>query len=238
YDDIRGFMTNDYFKKSLNPESADSLVSPALDQSTPDDLWKTFQDLPPSSLIVFIDREYHLQKALVDKLQQKNHRIVWIKLLSTESLESNSNVQMIDFSKSITSADVTKQYLIAELILKLCLNTISTAAHVLKGKVYQNIMIDVRVSNIKLFYRAIDIIKLLTGVDKETAEKCLIQSIYQTNDEINNQTIEQHITAVANNKDHIVPIALLMCLSNYSYTQAKLQIDKCPRIRDICTGNN
>ncbi|CAF4918171.1 unnamed protein product, partial [Rotaria socialis] len=45
-------MTNDYFKKSLNHESADSLVSPALDQSTPDDLWKIFQDLPPSSLII------------------------------------------------------------------------------------------------------------------------------------------------------------------------------------------
>ena len=34
---------------------------------------------------------------------------------------------------------------IAEIILKLCLNSISTGSHILKGKVYQNIMIDVRV---------------------------------------------------------------------------------------------
>ncbi|CAF5107708.1 unnamed protein product, partial [Rotaria sp. Silwood1] len=80
-------MTNDYFKKNLNLEPANSFVSPALHESTPDDLWKLFENLPPSSLVIFIDSEYHLQKALVDKLQQKKHRIVWIKLLSTESLE-------------------------------------------------------------------------------------------------------------------------------------------------------
>ncbi|CAF2691382.1 unnamed protein product [Rotaria sp. Silwood2] len=239
YDDIRGFMANDYFKNTLDPEPANSFVSPALYESTPDDLWKIFENLPPSSLVIFIDSEYHLQKTLIDKLQQKKHRIVWIKLLSTESLEPNSNVQMIDFSKSITSSDMTMRYCLAETILKLSLNTISTGAHILKGKVFQNIMIDVRVSNIKLFYRAIDIIKLLAGVDQQTAEKCLIQSIYQTDDELNNKTIEQHITAVAKNRDHIVPIALVMCLSNCPYTQAKLQIDKCPRIRDICcAGTN
>ncbi|CAF0991097.1 unnamed protein product [Rotaria sordida] len=238
YNDIRGFMANDYFKKNLNPEPVNSFVSPALHESTPDDLWKIFENLPSSSLIVFIDTEYDSQKSLIDKLQKKKHRIVWIKLLSTKSLEPNSNVQIIDFSTSITSSDMTVQYCLAEIVLKLCLNTISTGAHILKGKVYQNIMIDVRVSNIKLFYRAIDIIKLLSGVDYQTAEKCLIQSIHQTDNELNKQTIEQHITAVASNKDHIVPLALLMCLSNCSYTQATHQIDKCPRIRDICTNTN
>jgi N-acetylmuramic acid 6-phosphate (MurNAc-6-P) etherase len=45
----------------------------------------------------------------------------------------------------ITSSDMTMRYCLAEVILKLGLNTISTGAHILKGKVYQNIMIDVRV---------------------------------------------------------------------------------------------
>lgn len=54
-------------------------------------------------------------------------------------------MQIIDFSKCITSTDKTMRNCLAELILKLCLNTISTGAHILKGKVYQNIMIDVRV---------------------------------------------------------------------------------------------
>jgi N-acetylmuramic acid 6-phosphate (MurNAc-6-P) etherase len=43
------------------------------------------------------------------------------------------------------STDVTMRYCLAEIILKLSLNTISTGAHIFKGKVYQNIMIDVRV---------------------------------------------------------------------------------------------
>jgi len=54
-------------------------------------------------------------------------------------------VQIIDFSKCIVSTDTTLQYCLAEIILKLGLNTISTGAHILIGKVYQNIMIDVRV---------------------------------------------------------------------------------------------
>lgn len=29
-----------------------------------------------------------------------------------------------------------------------------------------------------------------------------------------------------------------MCLSNCSYAEAKVQIDQCPRIRDICTRTN
>ena len=55
---------------------------------------------------------------------------------------------------------MTLRHCFAETVLKLAMNTISTGAHVMKGKVYQNIMIDVRVSNIKLFYRAVDIIKV------------------------------------------------------------------------------
>ena len=35
--------------------------------------------------------------------------------------------------------------LFKEIALKWCLNAISTGAHVLKGKVYKNIMIDVKV---------------------------------------------------------------------------------------------
>ncbi len=67
-------------------------------------------------------------------------------------------MQIIDFSVCITSTDTTMRYCLAELILKLGLNTISTGAHVLKGKIYQNIMIDVRVryfprSSDAIFYK-------------------------------------------------------------------------------------
>lgn len=41
-----------------------------------------------------------------------------------------------------------------ELSTKLLLNAVSTGAHILKGKAYQNHMIDVQVTNSKLYCRA------------------------------------------------------------------------------------
>lgn len=51
-----------------------------------------------------------------------------------------------------------------ELSTKLVLNAVSTGAHVLKGKIYQNYMIDVQVTNSKLYRRATRLLQ----VDKTT----------------------------------------------------------------------
>lgn len=56
---------------------------------------------------------------------------------------------------------------------KLILNMITTAAMVKIGKVYENLMIDVQMSNEKLISRAQLIVMEVTGVDRETAEKYL-----------------------------------------------------------------
>ncbi len=49
------------------------------------------------------------------------------------------------------TSDVTQQW---ELSTKLLLNAVSTGAHVLKGKIYQNHMMDVQATNSKLYRRA------------------------------------------------------------------------------------
>lgn len=54
---------------------------------------------------------------------------------------------------------------------KLILNMISTTAMVKLGKVYENLMIDVQMSNKKLESRAVNIVVEVTGVDQEVAEK-------------------------------------------------------------------
>lgn len=56
---------------------------------------------------------------------------------------------------------------------KLILNMITTASMVKIGKVYENLMIDVRMSNNKLVSRAITIVKEVTGVSDEVAKKYL-----------------------------------------------------------------
>ena len=79
---------------------------------------------------------------------------------------------------------------------KLILNMISTLSMVSVGKVYQNLMVDVKPSNIKLVERAKRIICEATGVDYDIA-----QDIYQK----------------ANNS---VKIAIVMILNDCSYDEA------------------
>ncbi len=99
-----------------------------------------------------------------------------------------------------------------EVALKLTLNAITTGAHVLAGKVYGNRMIDLRISNNKLFHRTISIISDLIGVSAEEALEALLKSIFQT-DELTEAEREAPISAcieAAKNVEKVVPKALLI----------------------------
>jgi N-acetylmuramic acid 6-phosphate etherase len=56
---------------------------------------------------------------------------------------------------------------------KLVLNTITTIAMVQMGKVYENLMVDLRASNIKLWDRGARIVSTLTGLDRDHAMELL-----------------------------------------------------------------
>jgi Predicted sugar phosphate isomerase len=53
---------------------------------------------------------------------------------------------------------------------------ISTGSMILNGKVYQNLMVDVKQSNEKLISRAENIIMSATGCTREEAEKARVDS--------------------------------------------------------------
>ena len=59
---------------------------------------------------------------------------------------------------------------------KLILNMLSTGAMVRTGKVYQNLMVDVKTSNKKLITRSENIIMDVTGVGRERAKVLLVQA--------------------------------------------------------------
>ncbi|MDY4372792.1 N-acetylmuramic acid 6-phosphate etherase [Pectobacterium carotovorum] len=59
---------------------------------------------------------------------------------------------------------------------KLVLNMISTGAMVKLGKVYQNLMVDVKATNVKLLDRACRIVVEATGADREQAQQALVQA--------------------------------------------------------------
>lgn len=61
---------------------------------------------------------------------------------------------------------------------KMVLNMLSTGTMIRLGKVYQNLMVDMKVSNLKLIERAISIVFQATNVSREEAEKILTETDY------------------------------------------------------------
>uniref|UniRef100_A0A667WTB5 Glucokinase (hexokinase 4) regulator n=1 Tax=Myripristis murdjan TaxID=586833 RepID=A0A667WTB5_9TELE len=69
-----------------------------------------------------------------------------------------------------------------ELSTKLVLNAVSTGAHVLKGKIYQNHMIDVQVTNSKLYRRATRLLQRLSGHPEAQCEDALLKAVYRVDE--------------------------------------------------------
>ena len=85
---------------------------------------------------------------------------------------------------------------------KLVLNMLTTASMIRLGKVYENMMIDLQMTNKKLVERSKKIVMTITGVSYEEAEEYLIKS-----------------------KGH-VKTALVMILAKVDYDEAQLRLKK------------
>lgn len=62
---------------------------------------------------------------------------------------------------------------------KMVLNMLSTAAMIRMGKVYGNMMVDMRATNQKLRRRAVDMLQKITGISLQTAEQALQASDFE-----------------------------------------------------------
>lgn len=63
---------------------------------------------------------------------------------------------------------------------KLVLNMLSTASMIKMGKVYGNLMVDLQMTNEKLFKRAENIVKMATGTTEQEARQALVEQKYNT----------------------------------------------------------
>lgn len=117
---------------------------------------------------------------------------------------------------------------------KLVLNALTTGGHVLAGKVYQNRMVDLRISNNKLFYRTIGIIQHITGLSADSAKRYMLRSIYGT-DRVTPWMLHakpsQHVEA-STSVAKIVPKALIMALGRTTLAEAERLLKKEPIIRE------
>lgn len=71
---------------------------------------------------------------------------------------------------------------LAELCLKLVLNATTVGAHVRKGMIYHNRMINLMLTNAKLFHRAVGIVADTSGAPVEVATRSVLRAIYHSDD--------------------------------------------------------
>ena len=98
----------------------------------------------------------------------------------TVSITCNANSEVAKVSKvSIAPVVISgSTRMKAGTAQKLVLNMLSTGTMIKLGKVYGNLMVDVRATNKKLVERAKKIVCEATGVDREVAEKVLKETNY------------------------------------------------------------
>ncbi len=124
---------------------------------------------------------------------------------------------------------------LAELALKIILNALSSGGHVQVGKVYHNRMIDLRISNQKLYFRALGTIERLTGVDAESARVALHRAAFRK-DTLDKDELEAAPSAVikaGTTRPRVVPTALLLALGSMTYEQAQALLARDPVARRV-----
>ena len=133
---------------------------------------------------------------------------------------------------------------VAEIALKIALNAVSTCAHVLKGAVFSNCMINLRITNIKLFHRAVGLVAKLGAVSTADAQRCVLRAIYAEGAAaaaarlpVSDESVPGHVAAAAD-QECLLPLALLLALSatratELSVTEAKAMIVAEPVLRRL-----
>ncbi|KAJ6234245.1 glucokinase regulatory protein [Anaeramoeba flamelloides] len=119
------------------------------------------------------------------------------------------SLDMIDNYKTLSYSDFS---------FKLIVNAITTGAHIRIGTVFRNRMINLKVSNNKLFFRAINIIQQLSNVSFENAKIALLRAIYNLENKKQLEEKQLFDTPVSNHlkvaiqKEKVVPTAIVLSI--------------------------
>ena len=232
FDDVRGYLPNGWnelleSKKDLSNVGKEYHISLDYFQQ------EVLPYLSPMDLVIFLGKEkdIELHETLFEKIRGKDTQLGAV-LINP----ANSSFPGFDAVVSLKIEPlglINNTETLAEFAMKLVLNDITTGAHILSGKVYHNRMIDLNISNTKLYYRTIGIIQEIVNVDMDTAVDSLLKSIYETDTLTYEQlraSISQHIKACKKRKK-IVPYALHIATGNVNFVEARNAIKKEPKVR-------
>ncbi|XP_041359642.1 glucokinase regulatory protein-like isoform X2 [Gigantopelta aegis] len=236
-DDVRGFIREGYAEFPIN-EGNISHLGKHFRISKSDFDKDILPTLSKDDLIVVLTsdtdivvdhttKETKCQKALVFIGDETEKMPTEVQSLFDKTV--NVTLPMSEMSRTLPE-QVTRgnKQLYAEMSVKWILNSISTGAHILKGKIYQNIMVDVKVSNNKLFHRAVGIIQRYSDLSTAECKEYLLRSIYHTDNLKDDQVaapIAEHI-AMATPQQKIVPVALVAAILKCPVDKAKSVLEE------------
>ena len=138
----------------------------------------------------------------------------------TVSISCNKNSKISEYADIPIEAIVGPEVLTGSTRLKagtaqkLILNMISTGAMIRSGKSYQNLMVDLQMTNKKLETRGVNIIKETTGVDENEAKEYIVKA------------------------KGSVKVAIVMILANCDYDIAKKKLEKAEGKVRLAIKNN
>jgi len=143
--------------------------------------------LLPGSVVILkattTNEEAERDLSMVKSFLPASGVLLWVVSIAEArpSFVEPSTVTHVEIPTSITSAPPSNQHSRAALIetaAKWVVNYLSTTAHVLKGCVYKNRMINVCITNQKLFRRAVGIVRDVAGVGEVDGWSALLAACF------------------------------------------------------------
>nr|XP_022317514.1 glucokinase regulatory protein-like [Crassostrea virginica] len=235
--DVRGFLDRGY-KSFKNNDGDLSSLGLHFQISYNDMIKDIIPQLKPFDLVIYLSKDGTVDDRMTKCLCKKALVSCASKSYTTFSSDIEVNISLPkEALVSLVGEPVFQQYamLFEEISTKWICNAVTTGAHIMKGKVFQNIMVDLKVSNNKLFHRAIGIIQRFSGLSSEDSRDCLLRSIYNTDnlsEEIRERSISSHIEA-ATPLSQVVPRALLSAILCCSVSESQQLLNKEPVIQKV-----
>jgi hypothetical protein len=244
--DIKGTLFGGW--QTLNNKEGDlSQISPDY-QISDTDFLNQIHHLTENDLLILLNVQNRLEstKFLLKKLQTA---AVFPKLVMITWRNSGREFSTLDLDDPhfLISLQIPLPYLdlmdgfttFLELSAKWILNTISTIAHVQLGKVLGNVMIDLQISNNKLFYRACAMLAKLLRISEDSAQEDLLRSIYLLDKiprEIKRSPISAHISK-SKTRERLMALAVLIGSGRFASVQdAKEALEREPIVSKLVQG--
>eukprot|EP01122_Echinamoeba_exundans_P014248 TRINITY_DN6409_c0_g1_i1.p1 TRINITY_DN6409_c0_g1~~TRINITY_DN6409_c0_g1_i1.p1 ORF type:complete len:622 (-),score=94.35 TRINITY_DN6409_c0_g1_i1:69-1673(-) len=123
-----------------------------------------------------------------------------------------------------------------EISVKWVLNAVSLGAHILKGKVFRNRMIDLCLSNNKLYHRGCQMVSDIARIPLEAATSALLRAIFNVDivtQEIQNYPVSKY-NEVALKRKQVIPLAILLGCGRFAtVAEAQAALDSEPVVRTL-----